>query len=133
AEYAATLPSQGSGTTYDSLNVHIGPSRQAPSFTQIPEGGVVEVLQHRVSPRTAVMPPAPPKAKSKAKQTSAKAKAPAPAKGAKKGDVPPPEAPAPPPVPANLAELSRPRASDLEGAAKETTEAVAAARPPSDD
>jgi len=132
AEYAATLPSQGSGTTYDSLNVHIGPSRQAPSFTQIPEGGVVEVLQHRVSPRTAVMPPAPPKAKSKAKQITAKAKAPAPAKGAKKGDVPPPDAPAPPPLPANWTELSRPRAGDLEGAAVAAAEPVAA-RPPSDD
>jgi hypothetical protein len=133
AEYAAKLPSQGSGTTYDALNVHVGPSRQSPSFTQIPEGGVVEVLQHRVSPRTAVMPPAPPKAKSKSKQIAAKAKAPAPAKGAKKGDVPPPALPPAPPVPTNLAELSRPRAGDLEGAANEPAEAVAAARPPMDD
>ena len=132
AEYAAKLPSQGSGTTYDSLNVHVGPSRQAPSFTQIPEGGAVEVLQHRVSPRTAVMPPAPPKAKSKSKQLTAKAKAPTPAKGSKKGDVPPPALPPPPPVPANLTELSRPRAGDLEGPTKETAEAVAA-RPPMDD
>jgi len=130
AEYAARLPSQGSGTTYDSLNVHVGPSRQSPSFTQIPEGGAVEVLQHRVSPRSAPLPPAPPKAKSKSKQVSAKAKAPP--KGAKKSDVPPPALPPPPPAPANLAELSRPRAADLEGAAKETAESPAA-RPPSDD
>jgi hypothetical protein len=133
AEYAAKLPSQGSGSTYDSLNVHVGPSRQSPSFTQIPEGGVVEVLQHRVSPRSTPTPPAPPKAKSKGKQANAKAKAPAPVKGAKKGDVPPPALPPPPPVPANLAELSRPRAGDLEGAGKEAAEAVAAPRPPADD
>ena len=70
AEFAAKLPSQGKGTTYDALNVHTAPSRQAPSFTQIPEGGAVEVLVHRVSPRNAVMPPAaaPVKTKSKARE-----------------------------------------------------------------
>ena len=51
AEFAAKLPSQGKGTTFDSLNVHTAPSRQAPSFTQIPEGGAADVLVHRVSPR----------------------------------------------------------------------------------
>ncbi len=43
AEFAAKLPSQGKGTTFDSLNVHTAPSRQAPSFTQIPEGGAADV------------------------------------------------------------------------------------------
>ena len=130
ADYAAALPSQGAGTTYDSLNVHVGPSRQAPSFMQIPEGGVVEVLQHRVSPRSAPMAPAPPKAKPK--QVAAKSKTPA--KPAKKGDVPPPDAPSPPPLPANWTELSRPRAADLTGAPVPAPEPlVAATRPPSDD
>lgn len=137
AEYASALPSQGAGTTYDSLNVHVGPSRQAPSFMQIPEGGVVEVLQHRVSPRTAVLAAAPPKAKATAKQVSAKSKGSSsktPAKPAKKGDVPPPDAPPPPPLPANWAELSRPRAADLAGASPAASEPViAAARPPEDD
>ena len=67
AEFAAKLPSQGKGTTYDALNVHTAPSRQAPSFTQIPEGGAVEVLVHRVSPRNAVMPPAAAPVKTKGK------------------------------------------------------------------
>ena len=59
AAFASKLPSQGKGTTYDALNVHTAPSRQAPSFTQIPEGGAVEVLVHRASPRNSVMPAAP--------------------------------------------------------------------------
>ena len=131
SEYAAALPSQGAGTTYDSLNVHVGPSRQAPSFMQIPEGGVLEVLQHRVSPRTAVMPPAAAKAKSKL-IVSAKSKAPS--KPAKKGDVPPPAGPPPPPLPAKWTELSRPRAGDLEGASAAAAEPVVAApRTPDDD
>jgi hypothetical protein len=112
AEFAAKLPSQGKGTTYDSLNVHTAPSRQAPSFTQIPEGGAVDVLLHRVSPRNAVMPPAAAPVKPKAK--SAKAAAPKSAKSDK--ETPPPPFPPAPAPPANWVELSRPRAADLEGA-----------------
>jgi hypothetical protein len=113
AEFAAKLPSQGKGTTYDALNVHTAPSRQAPSFTQIPEGGAVDVLVHRVSPRNAVMPPAssPVKTKSKAaKNASAK-----PDNPAKEGKVPPPSPPPAPALPANWVELSRPRAAELGG------------------
>jgi len=121
AEFAAKLPSQGKGTTFDSLNVHTAASRQAPSFTQIPEGGASDVLLHRVSPRIAVMPPAaPPVKKSKAstKNTSKLDKS---AKPGKEPPPPPPPAPAPP---ANWVDLSRPRAADLGG------EAVAAAPEP---
>jgi hypothetical protein len=48
---AAKLPSQGAATVYDALNVHIEPSRAAPSFAQIREKQRVEVLAHRVVPR----------------------------------------------------------------------------------
>lgn len=111
AEFAAKLPSQGKGTTFDSLNVHTAPSRQAPSFTQIPEGGAADVLVHRVSPRNAVMLPVAAPVKTKAKN----AKNPPP-KSAKQGkDTPPPPPPPAPPIPANWVELSRPRATDLGG------------------
>ena len=32
--------------------MHTEPNRPSPSFHQIPEGGVVEVLAHRVTPRS---------------------------------------------------------------------------------
>jgi SH3-like domain-containing protein len=119
AEFAAKLPSQGAGTAYDALNVHTAPSRQAPSFTQIPEGGVAEVLVHRVAPRNPVMPPA----AAPAKKSKASSKT-APPKQAKQGKEPPPPPPPAPAPPANWVELSRPRASELPG-----EEPVAAATP----
>jgi hypothetical protein len=112
AEFAAKLPSQGKGTTFDSLNVHTAPSRQAPSFTQIPEGGAADVLVHRVSPRNAVMPPAAP---AKAKAKNAKNAKNAPPKQTKQGKEPPPPPPPAPAPPANWVELSRPRATELDG------------------
>jgi hypothetical protein len=109
AEHAAKLPSQGAATAYDTLNMHAEPSRQSPSFFQIPESGSVEVIAHRVSPRFApaaqnAAPPvrrASPAAKKKGKESK------------KSGPTPP--MPTGPPVPLNWAELSRPRASDLPG------------------
>jgi hypothetical protein len=112
AEFASNLPSQGKGTTFDSLNVHTAPSRQAPSFTQIPEGGAADVLVHRLSPRNAVMPPAAAPVK-KSKTSGKNAKTDKPAKQGK--DIPPPPPPPAPAPPANWVELSRPRASDLGG------------------
>ena len=113
SEFAAKLPSQGKGTTFDSLNVHTAPSRQAPSFTQIPEGGAADVLVHRVSPRNAVMPPA--AAPVKKSKTSGK-NASKLDKSAKSGkEIPPPPPPPAPAIPANWVELSQPRALDLGG------------------
>jgi len=130
AEFAAGLPSQGAGTVYDSLNVHTAPSRQAPSFTQIPEKGVVEVLLHRVSPRVAVIPAAAPlKAKSKVVSSSKKAST----KQPKQGKEPPPPLPPPPSLPPNWVELSRPRATDLPGETVVATASTPAAPPPTDD
>jgi len=114
AAFAAKLPAQGRGTTYDALNVHTAPSRQAPSFTQIPEGGTVEVLLHRVSPRNAVMPAAAAvKTKRKAGKNASSDKREKPAKQ-DKGTPPPPPPPAPA-LPANWVELSRPHAAELGG------------------
>ncbi|PYT11925.1 MAG: hypothetical protein DMG59_25085, partial [Acidobacteria bacterium] len=55
---AAKLPSQGTATAFDALNMHATPSRQSPGFFQIAEGGAVEVIGHRVAPRTASSPQA---------------------------------------------------------------------------
>lgn len=46
-----TLPPQGAATAYESLNVHIEPSRSSPAFTQIPEGSSVEVLSNQAAPK----------------------------------------------------------------------------------
>ena len=122
SEFAAKLPSQGKGTTFDSLNVHAAPSRQAPSFTQIPEGGAAEVLVHRLSPRNAVMPPAAAPAVKKSKASSKNASKlektldKSSDKSAKSGkDTPPPPPPPAPAPPANWVDLSRPHASELGG------------------
>ena len=56
AEDAAKLPSIGAATAYDALNMHTGPSRQSPSFFQIPEGASVEVVGHRATPRVQPVP-----------------------------------------------------------------------------
>jgi len=130
AEFAARLPSQGAGTTFDALNVHTAPSRQAPSFTQIPEGRSAEVLLHRVSPRIAAMPPAAVPVKSKSKTAANKAPS---SKQAKKGGEPPPPAPPAPAPPANWVGLSRPRASDLDGGQAEAAASTPAAKVPTDD
>src|SRR5580692_6604534 len=53
AEDAQKLPSQGAATVFEALNMHTEPSRTSPNFHQIPEGGSVEVLTHRPTPRVA--------------------------------------------------------------------------------
>jgi len=121
AASVAHFPSQGTGTVFDALNVHTAPSRQAPSFAQIPENGTLEVIGHRVTPRST--PSAAP-VKAAPKKVAAK-----PSKKKAAESVLP--APAPPPVPEDLMELSRPRASDIES--PETVPAGPVTRPASDD
>ena len=107
AESAARLPSQGAATVYEALNMHAEPSRQSPSFYQIPESGSVEVIGHRIAPRYPPAAPAPPPVrrasppakKSKPKSSSALA----------------PPMPLPPAPPRNWLQLSRPQASNLPG------------------
>lgn len=46
------LPSEGSATAFEALNIHIAPSRGAAAFSQIPEGGAVTILGRQIAPRT---------------------------------------------------------------------------------
>jgi uncharacterized protein YgiM (DUF1202 family) len=56
---ALTLPSEGTAGVFEALNIHLDPSRQSPSFARIPEGGSVEVLEHKLLPKATgtVKPP----------------------------------------------------------------------------
>src|SRR6185437_13401076 len=56
AQEGLSMPSQGSATVFDALNVHIGPERYAPAFAQIPPNGLVQVLAHRAVPKTMTAP-----------------------------------------------------------------------------
>ena len=48
---ALKLPSEGSATVFEALNVHIDPSRQSPAFAKISETESVEVLGHKLAPK----------------------------------------------------------------------------------
>src|SRR6185437_5638162 len=50
-EEALALPSEGSATLYETLNIHIGPSRKSPAFAQISEGGSVSILAYKLAPK----------------------------------------------------------------------------------
>ncbi|HLX42716.1 MAG TPA: SH3 domain-containing protein [Bryobacteraceae bacterium] len=105
ADSAAKLPSQGSATAFDALNIHAEPSRQSPSFFQIPESGSVEVIAHRVTPRVTPQPPAPVRRSTASKKAKGK-------ESKRAFALPIPQPPSPPP---DWLQLSRPRASDLPG------------------
>ena len=109
AESAAKLPSMGAATVYEALNMHVEPSRQSPSFFQIPESGSVEVIGHRVAPR--ITPVAPERVP--VRRRTPAAKRPKGKDANRSSPVPPP--PRPPPPPSNWLDISRPRASDLPG------------------
>lgn len=99
AKETAGMPSQGIATTFSDLNVHMEPSRQSPSFLQIKEHEKVDVIAHRVMPRTSEAPRhelVPPKPKPEKKASKDK-----------QSKIPPPPAAPPPPPPANWVELSQ--------------------------
>lgn len=48
---ALKLPSEGKATAYETLNIHLDPSRRSAAFTQIAEGAPVSVLARRVAPK----------------------------------------------------------------------------------
>ena len=52
----AALPAEGSATAYETLNIHLDPTRRSPAFTQIPEGGSVVILAHKISEKVTVAP-----------------------------------------------------------------------------
>jgi hypothetical protein len=123
AASAAKLPSQGAATVYDLLNIHAEPYRQSPSFFQIPEGGTVDVIGHRVTPHTP-----PPSAMPKplpVHRAAASKKAPG-----KKASVAPIPLPIPPAPPQDWMELSR---SHVDQTAHAHPPAPAGAPPASDD
>ncbi|HLH03886.1 MAG TPA: SH3 domain-containing protein [Bryobacteraceae bacterium] len=53
---ALKLPSEGRATAYETLNIHLDPSRKSPAFTQIAEGAPVEVLARRLVARESEPP-----------------------------------------------------------------------------
>jgi hypothetical protein len=51
---ALLLPSEGSATAFEIMNIHIAPYRTAAAFAQIPEGGSVSILGRKVTPKLSV-------------------------------------------------------------------------------
>ena len=99
AERAAAYPSQGVGTTFEALNVHTEPSRASPSFLQIPEGGKIDVIGHKVTPRTQAATPMTTPAPRPRPQRKRKEKA--------SSKIPPPPMPPAPKPPRDWLEMSR--------------------------
>jgi hypothetical protein len=94
------LESQGTASTFSTLNVHTEPSRQSPSFVQMKEHENVSVIAHRVTPRAEALEKReliPPRPKVEKKVSDKQ----------KKSIVPPPPAPPVPPPPADWKELSK--------------------------
>jgi hypothetical protein len=108
AASAAKLPSQGSATVFELLNIHAEPYRQSPSFYQIAEGANVDVIGHRVTAHTP-----PPSAISKP-ATVRRVTAPKKTSGKKTSSLLPPP-PVPPAPPKDWLEQSRKHTSDSGG------------------
>ena len=53
---ALALPSEGTATAYETLNVHLDPSRKSPAFAQIAEGGAVSVLAYKTASKVEATP-----------------------------------------------------------------------------
>jgi hypothetical protein len=97
-QQARALPSQGTATTYDALNIHTEPSRYSPSFVQVKPGENFDVIGRELAPRRAS--PRPPLVK--------RAPKPAPIpRAAKPPKVPLPPAPEPPGPPSDWLALSK--------------------------
>jgi hypothetical protein len=99
AARAVKMPVVGVAVSYEDLNVHTQPSRQAPSFLLIKAKEKFDVLGHAAVPATDLprAPLIPPKPKKQAP----------PPKKSTTGKYPPPPMPKPPPLPADWLELSR--------------------------
>jgi len=106
-ERAARMASHGQATVFDVLNVHTEPHRLAPSFCQLKEGDYVDVVGHRLTPRTGI-PPSGVGAGRRA-APAVKPRRSSSARNKPAGKFPPPPMPAPPPLPPDWLELSRTR------------------------
>ena len=107
-----SLPSQGVASTYEALNVHTEPDRQAPSFIQLKENEKFDVIAHRLAPRAAQP--------RKPLVPAAQRKAPAKKKSREPPRVPPPPMPTAPGPPRDWIDLSKspPEILALEAEAK---------------
>jgi len=108
ADSAAQYPSQGVASVFEPLNMHTEPNRASPSFWQVPENGKVEVLTHKLAPRTQAAAPAPQPIVRKSIPLRKKSKERQPARIG-----PPPMPPAPKP-PADWVALSVPKLDTLQ-------------------
>lgn len=102
---ASQMPSMGTATVWDKLNIHTQPNRLSPSFDQIPEQGRVDVLWQVLVPRSGYNDPGidPPEQKKPPRKPKAKETE----KEGRSSRVPPPPPPAPPKLPDNWLELSK--------------------------
>lgn len=114
AKEASALPAQGKASVGEALNMHLEPNRDAPSPFQIPANGSVDVVAHRVMPRTpyAVVSFAPPPAKKAPSKKSKKAAKKDESKYSRENPPPPPPMPPGPKTPGNWLALSRRAASE---------------------
>jgi len=103
SQQAAAIPSQGTGTVFDALNMHTAPSRTSPNILQLKAGEKITVVAHKISPRIATVP---------VKSVTIERPKPEPPPK-KKGKTPDLPLASPPPLPEDWRELSRPRVADL--------------------
>lgn len=101
AERAAREPSQGTANSFDALNVHTAPNRQAPSFFQLSPEDEVAVVTHQRAARAPFVAPAFLRDLQRPAAPVKRAK-----KKKKEPEVPPPPAGAPPGVPEKWLEMS---------------------------
>jgi uncharacterized protein YgiM (DUF1202 family) len=118
AQEGLLMPSQGSATVFDALNVHIEPERYAPAFAQIPPNGLVQVLAHKAVPKTMRAP-------SGSAFTLAKPPPPRRTRHAKAQKSIRPPMPPPPKPPPNWQELSAERIDGGKDKAGEANEKAA--------
>jgi len=103
ADTAKRLPSQGSASVFEALNMHAEPNRTSPGFEQLKEGTKVTVVEHKLTPRVA--PPPPPILAPVPKPKPVRHRAKGAAKD--KGKIPPPPMPLAPLPPKHWVEMSK--------------------------
>ncbi len=114
SQAALALPSEGSATVFEALNIHIEPDRRSPAFALIKEGVPVDVLAHRLIAKDTGSLPPPSLLKERPQPLSRKQKK---EKGSR-GNAPKlPPSPKPPKAPENWQELSAERINGGESTA----------------